>query len=205
MLELQRGYSYDSSITDEPPFMVDGVEVLNSKGRRVAHFDADYDEEDRDAHLRVHDGPVSLGRSGGRYWWITLRYEYSQPTGNGGFNRVDEVKEVFTADRALEPSDVEAFLLVRARKNEQELQRVRTLATVPTQDSAERHGARERIPDQVKIFVWQRDSGQCVYCGTNADLEFDHIIPLVMGGSNTERNLQLLCGTCNRAKGGNLV
>lgn len=50
-------------------------------------------------------------------------------------------------------------------------------------------------------FVWQRDRGQCVKCGSRERLEFDHIIPLVAGGSSTERNIQLLCETCNRSKG----
>src|SRR5699024_10971149 len=50
---------------------------------------------------------------------------------------------------------------------------------------------RAAIPRQVKIDVWQRDGGRCVECGTNKDLEFDHIIPLKLGGANTFRNLQL--------------
>ena len=60
---------------------------------------------------------------------------------------------------------------------------------------------RERIPDSVRLFVWQRDSGVCIRCGTNQKLEFDHIIPVAEGGTNTERNIQLLCETCNRQKG----
>jgi hypothetical protein len=63
---------------------------------------------------------------------------------------------------------------------------------------------RRSIAQDVKMFVWQRDQGKCVYCGDNRDLEFDHIIPVSMGGSNTARNLQLLCEPCNRSKGGNL-
>lgn len=39
---------------------------------------------------------------------------------------------------------------------------------------------------------------------SNANLEYDHIVPLAMGGSNTERNLQLLCADCNREKGASL-
>ena len=64
---------------------------------------------------------------------------------------------------------------------------------------------RQAIPDDVKVVVWQRDQGQCVRCGSRAQLEFDHIIPLSMGGANTMRNLQLLCEACNRGKGGSLA
>lgn len=60
---------------------------------------------------------------------------------------------------------------------------------------------RERIPDSVRLFVWQRDQGKCIKCGSAEKLEFDHIIPVIKGGSNTERNVQLLCEQCNRTKG----
>jgi len=64
---------------------------------------------------------------------------------------------------------------------------------------------REAIPDDVKALVWQRDGGRCVKCESNENLEFDHIIAVSMGGANSARNLQLLCQTCNRQKGGNLA
>lgn len=60
---------------------------------------------------------------------------------------------------------------------------------------------RESIPKEVRLFVWQRDEGKCVECGSNAKLEYDHIIPVAEGGSSTERNIQLLCESCNRSKG----
>lgn len=63
---------------------------------------------------------------------------------------------------------------------------------------------REPIPEQVRMFVWQRDRGRCVRCGCQERLEFDHIIALAHGGSNTERNIQLLCEACNRQKGTNI-
>ena len=63
---------------------------------------------------------------------------------------------------------------------------------------------RERIPDDVRLFVWQRDEGKCVKCGGTERLEFDHIVPVAKGGSNTERNVQLLCEACNRSKGTNI-
>jgi hypothetical protein len=64
---------------------------------------------------------------------------------------------------------------------------------------------REPIPEHVKMFVWQRDRGRCVKCGSQERLEYDHVISLAKGGSNTERNLQLLCESCNRTKGSNIV
>ena len=57
-----------------------------------------------------------------------------------------------------------------------------------------------RIPSDVKISVWRRDEGECVKCASQQRLEYDHIIPVSKGGSNTERNIQLLCEKCNREK-----
>jgi len=59
---------------------------------------------------------------------------------------------------------------------------------------------REKISEDVRVFVWRRDEGRCVQCGSDERLEFDHIIPVSKGGSNTARNIQLLCEFCNRSK-----
>jgi hypothetical protein len=56
------------------------------------------------------------------------------------------------------------------------------------------------ITQNVKDRVWNRDGGKCVECGSNENLEFDHIIPYSKGGANTYRNIQLLCEPCNRSK-----
>jgi hypothetical protein len=67
---------------------------------------------------------------------------------------------------------------------------------------AEAEGAiRQPIPEAIQVLVWNRDQGKCVKCGSKENLEFDHIIPLSKGGSNTARNIQLLCEKCNRSKG----
>ena len=62
------------------------------------------------------------------------------------------------------------------------------------------NSGRERIPDDTQIFVWNRDGGSCVKCGSQENLAFDHIIPHSLGGSNSRRNLQLLCDPCNLKK-----
>ena len=59
---------------------------------------------------------------------------------------------------------------------------------------------REHIPDDVRSLVWRRDGGQCVRCGAKEELQFDHIIPVSKGGGNSDQNLQILCGRCNREK-----
>jgi HNH endonuclease len=60
---------------------------------------------------------------------------------------------------------------------------------------------REPIPERVRHEVWRRDRGTCVECGSRGRLEFDHIIPVSRGGSNTTRNIELRCEPCNRRKG----
>ena len=66
---------------------------------------------------------------------------------------------------------------------------------------AELSPQRPRIPESVRVFVWQHDQGKCARCGSRERLEYDHIIPIVKGGGNTARNIELLCEECNRKKG----
>ena len=109
--------------------------------------------------------------------------------------------ECYRDDDGLTELEVKALLLERESQKGRRLQKAIALMEQGTRTSS----GREAISDEVKIFVWRRDSGRCVSCGTKDRLEFDHVIPVVMGGANTARNLQLLCAECNRRKGGSLV
>lgn len=60
---------------------------------------------------------------------------------------------------------------------------------------------RRPIREAVRHEVWRRDGGKCVRCGSRERLEFDHIVPVIRGGSDTARNIELLCENCNRKKG----
>jgi hypothetical protein len=64
---------------------------------------------------------------------------------------------------------------------------------------------RPRIPESIRIEIWRRDSGKCARCGSREKLEYDHIVPISKGGSNTARNIELLCEKCNRSKSNNVV
>ncbi|WPC13066.1 HNH endonuclease [Riemerella anatipestifer] len=87
-------------------------------------------------------------------------------------------------------NDVE--LVLEARIAEEKLRELKKVE--------ERISRREHISQKVKDMVWNRDGGKCVECGSSEKLEFDHIVPFSKGGSNTYRNIQLLCEPCNRKK-----
>ena len=122
--------------------------------------------------IEQRDHPIFVCRIGHRVYWM--------------FHDIWE-------NDALQAHEVQALILDRERKRERTIERAVQRMTT----AEESRFVREPIPDDVKIFVWQRDRGQCVRCGTNANLEFDHIIPVSMGGSTTARNVQLLCSSCN--------
>ena len=68
----------------------------------------------------------------------------------------------------------------------------------------ERGRQRKKIGDIEKraLFDWQK--GRCMYCGIKRNLnefDIDHKNPHSRGGSDSLRNLQLLCRTCNTRKG----
>jgi 5-methylcytosine-specific restriction endonuclease McrA len=49
----------------------------------------------------------------------------------------------------------------------------------------------------VRMHVWSRDHGKCVLCGSQERVWFDYIVPVWKGGNN-ERNIRLMCESCNR-------
>lgn len=87
----------------------------------------------------------------------------------------------------------------KERKHFESLQR-----KFSTSETLEESFHRPRIPEQIRIEVWRRDGGKCARCGSRENLEYDHIVPISKGGSNTARNIELLCEKCNRSKGANI-
>lgn len=54
--------------------------------------------------------------------------------------------------------------------------------------------------DRLRAIVFERDGWCCVYCGTDASLTIDHVVPQSKGGHSRPDNLQTLCVSCNSAK-----
>ena len=91
-------------------------------------------------------------------------------------------------------------------RQQRETARVERAMSMVVMGSGPRQKNTDVIPDDVKQFVWMRDNGRCVNCGSSVELQFDHIIPRSKGGTSTEpANIQVLCGPCNRRKAAGFV
>lgn len=97
-------------------------------------------------------------------------------------------------------------LLEKERKMELESEAIKELVADGklTIDHFKEHDRRP-IPSHIKQAVWKRDKQTCVNCGSQKDLEFDHVVPVSMGGSNSLNNIQLLCLKCNRTKSNKIM
>jgi HNH endonuclease len=139
----------------------------------------------RRAHARLLEEqrlePVPVLADDGRTWWLFMDRCYWE---NEGY----------------EADDVKALALASARRRQRRLEAAHDLLR------AEAEGAprREPIPEAIRRLVFRRDGGRCTRCGGDELLQFDHVIPVALGGAGTAENLQLLCATCNREKGGSL-
>jgi 5-methylcytosine-specific restriction endonuclease McrA len=146
--------------------------LVAKRGLRPAEH-AELQREQRTTAVAVLEAP------GGRtYWWCQDRFWWE--------------------DDGLSDRDVLALVTERAQRAQKRLARAHAALDHGTADDGPR---REPIPRDIRRAVWDRDGGACVQCGEQFELQFDHVIPLALGGANTVENLQVLCGDCNRTKG----
>jgi len=100
----------------------------------------------------------------------------------------------------LDDSDVMTLIPQRERREYKKLQTARSLMRA----EAAGRPTRTSIPPEIRGAVFERDGGRCVKCGSNFDLQYDHVLPVARGGATTVGNLQILCSDCNRRKGDSL-
>jgi 5-methylcytosine-specific restriction endonuclease McrA len=131
----------------------------------------------RAARAQQHE-PIPLFEAAGRRWWW-YRDRFWWEDGDYG------------------PDDVVALVAEWERRRLRRLDR----AHAALRQEHASAGRRQPLPRDVRLAVWRRDRGRCRECGNGFDLQYDHIIPLALGGATSVDNLQILCGDCNRAKG----
>ena len=60
-------------------------------------------------------------------------------------------------------------------------------------------------PNFTRFNVFLRDKFSCLYCGSNSELTFDHLLPRSKGGKTDWDNVVTACSNCNVKKGGRLL
>jgi hypothetical protein len=168
------------------------TELVDAEATRISayrlhgkdHF-VDLPDDEYDAHAQTQGlTPVLVTTWETRnWWWFAGRFWWDS--------------------EGLDADDVQALVLQRDRKKQAILERARAdgYREASGEPGADARPRREPIPESVRHEVWRRDQGRCVDCGSRERLEFDHIVPVSQGGSNTARNLELRCEPCNRRKG----
>jgi hypothetical protein len=154
-------------------------------GREIVDFGSVIPKEFRELQVAQQEYPLRLPKIGERrYWQFQDR--------------------VYWESEDLDADEVYALLVSKQQRERGRIERAKAMVAMgmQPQDQAQR---RDVIPDDVKQLVWLRDGGRCRHCGAQTELQYDHIIPVAMGGSSNPENLQILCGPCNRRKSAGLT
>lgn len=155
-----------------------------SNNRRSASYTKE--EYTRLEYIQNERPVCVMSDSSTKYWWFQSEF----------YSETDNLTE----------EQIVALITEKREMKRRRIEKAVSFSTISNQSQYSDASAEDGrdIPREVKIYVWQRDKGRCVVCSSNKKLEFDHIIPISLGGNNTERNIQLLCENCNRRKGANV-
>ena len=77
------------------------------------------------------------------------------------------------------------------------------LKKIKLRSAHKRRSAFGTLSRDITDRLFEQQKGLCACCGTSlrGGFHLDHILPLALGGTNTDDNVQLLTPTCNLKKG----
>jgi len=170
------------SISHKPGFFTGNGLMTMTIGKTVYNVAKIHKSQYQNIWDKQRSVPVGVARVGERtYWLFESKYYWDN--------------ENLAAD------DVYALLVTKQQREKQRVERAKAIVASGVSPQPARRGA---IPEDLRQLVWTRDRGKCQKCGSTTELQFDHIIPIALGGATSEANLQILCGPCNRKKGAGL-
>ena len=141
---------------------------------------------------RDEAGVARIGRKDDRVMWWAKPDEADESDESG-----ETEFGLYWATPEMSAEDVSLVIWGRRKRHGSQIDRLRKRHE---RDEEPAPARREHIPADLQDEVFRRDEGRCVRCGSEEELQFDHIIPVSKGGGSTAENLQVMCGPCNRAK-----
>jgi 5-methylcytosine-specific restriction endonuclease McrA len=100
---------------------------------------------------------------------------------------------------------LDSYLTTHGREERAERARKRKKSRRVEKVNSKSPTERKHIPNEIKRKVFERDGYACSYiagdgtcCKKTAGLEIDHILPVTLGGNDSEDNLRVLCREHNQ-------
>lgn len=162
------------------------------------------------ADYKILQLETKYGHLGYAFYWKIVEFMAAQWTGFGE----PEVETTFSYLRQLlrtqEPKiktvleEMKNIGLLDYNFSDQKLT-IRLDALKDIRDNSSQKSIDNRgIKRELKEYIVRRDNKQCVYCDQTLlgkSLNFDHFIPLSLGGESLASNIVLSCDKCNKIKG----
>lgn len=150
---------------------------------------------------------VAKGESNRSYYMAVLTYLWPEGSGIPGPHRTeDELRKVIEATRPGKPPYRDPFRRIREMQGEEGLvgivhvgKKLQLISLGIAPKRIPRTGLKQQLWDKVLA----RDGHACTVCGSDgggAELQQDHRVPRLRGGSDELENWQPLCGECNNHK-----
>lgn len=129
-------------------------------------------------------------------WYAANRDRLNAKTANWKLANPEKVKALKATYQAANPEKVNAQIKAWRKANPEAMRII-----------CQNYRSRKRINGGIlsknlseKLFKLQKGKCPCCNQPLGDNYHLDHIVPIALGGSNTDDNIQLLRGTCNHQK-----